>query len=108
MQNDAISHDHPVEQMNAEQLATIRQIAQQKMVQALEEFARQLPQGPLYLQEAINAAGAILDQLERRTRQYHDPSQPDVASDPNWDLAEHREEVAGIEESEEIKDFDMS
>jgi len=93
--------DNAIPPMNREQLSEIRAIAQQKIEQALRDFAQRLPQGYLYVQNAINAMGAVLDNLERQTGQYDATAQFEPTSPPNPDLAKHREEVAGVEESDE-------
>src|SRR6185437_5687410 len=73
--------------MNREQVEAQRAIAEQQIASALKNFAQQLPNGMLYLQEAINEAGKTLDYLLRRTGLYEDASQFDQGTAPNPDLA---------------------
>ncbi len=86
------------------QVESSRLIAMQQITATLETFARQLPNGQNYLQEAINAAGALLDHLLRQTGEYDEGAVYQPASPPNPDLAAHREAIGHTGEGEEIHD----
>lgn len=98
----------PAPTMNQYQLHSLRVIAQQRITQALEEFAQQLPEGVRYVQEAINGMGAVLDHLQMQTGQYLDPTQVDVSPPRYNQFAEQEEALRGVEESEEIKDINAA
>jgi hypothetical protein len=91
--------------INREQIEIAYKAAEQQITAAIHAFALQLPQGTLYEQEAVNAAGALLDQLLRRTGQYDEAAQFQPGTPPNPDLAARRAALAGVEESDEVKDF---
>jgi len=90
--------------MNRHQVTDARSIAQHQMEEAISNFARQLPDGTLHIQEAINAAGAILDRLLQQAGLYDDSAMQRSATGSNPDLAAHRADVAGAVDSEEIHD----
>lgn len=92
-------------QMNREQIEILYQAAQHQIAAAIHTFAMQLPQGVLYEQEALNEAGALLDRLLRRTGQYDEAAQFQPGTPPNPDMAARRKALAGVEESDEIKDY---
>jgi hypothetical protein len=102
------SGNQPATSIDRYQLTRDRIIAEQRITAALTEFAHTLPDGMRHLQSAIDGMSAVLDNLERATGQFNDP----LAAGPppgRWDTNVAEEErVAGVEESEEIKDFDQS
>lgn len=98
----------PAPTMNQYQLHSLRVIAEQHITQALEEFAKQLPNGVRYVQDAMNGMGAVLDHLQMQTGQYLDPTQVDV-SPPRYDQFTAQEDaLRGVEESAEIKDYNSA
>jgi hypothetical protein len=106
MQSAPNPNDHMADEpaMNRHQVVEARSIAQQQMEEAITSFARQLPDGTRYVQEAINAAGALLDRLLQHVGLYDDAAMQRSATGSNPDLAPHRADVAGAVESEEIHD----
>ena len=98
--------EQPTAQMNAEQVDELYREAEAKITAALTEFARQLPCGQTHLQNALNSMGETLGALLIATGQQPATSQPDII--PNPDLAPHREEMAGVLETEDIREGDMS
>jgi enamine deaminase RidA (YjgF/YER057c/UK114 family) len=86
---DSVQQDQPAG-MNRHQVATLRQIAEDQINQALNDFAKQLPGGLTHLQAALNEAGAVLDRLMSATGTLDRPADLQSPTEANPDQAAQR------------------